>query len=173
MDTGSPSTTDIPSEDTQRRLEACARACGVARDIIEKICPASEEQKLRMDHHVNTGSSYMMQIVLHHEGDLTQKNQDFLLRVLSAIRLKNHVLRSRLIKHEGQVYQIVLKDSIVFQRIDGDLHSFLAHNSRTRMNYGTPLCRYAFVRDPHSEGFLIWTGEPRDKNLIHELDYTF
>ncbi|KAF6222607.1 hypothetical protein HO133_000654 [Letharia lupina] len=154
MDAGSPTTTNSRKEDTDKMIRACAEACGVGRQIIEKICPASEEQEHYMEHHISTGSSYMMQMVLHYEGDL---NQNFLLRVLSAMRFKNHVLRTRLVKHEGHVYQVVLRDPIVFQQTGVDLHGFLAQNSRTRMDYGTPLSRYAFVREPHGEAFFVWT----------------
>ncbi|KAL9073584.1 MAG: hypothetical protein Q9161_002824 [Pseudevernia consocians] len=153
MEAKSPAVSTNSEEDTTRLIRVCAEACGVGNEIVEKICLASEEQKHRMDHHVKSGS-YMMQMVLHYEGDL---NQTFLLRVLSAMCFKNHVLRSRLIKHEGQVYQVVLRESIAFQQAEIDLHGFLAQNSRRRMNYGTPLFRYAFIREPHGEAFFVWT----------------
>ena len=157
MNAGSPITDDSRKEETEKIISACAEACGVGRELVEKICLASEEQKHRMDHHIETGSSYMMQMVLHHEGNL---NQDFLLRVLSAMRLKNHILRTRLINYEGYVYQLVLKDTIVCQQLEADLHGFLAHDSQTRMDYGTPLFRYAFIKEPRGEAFFIWTSEP-------------
>lgn len=153
MDRGSPITSDSQQEEIEKVVHACAEACGVGRKMVEKICPASEEQEHRMDHHINTGSSYMLQVVLHCEGDL---NQDFLLRVLNAMRFKNHVLRTRLIKHEGLVYQIILKDPLVY--LSGvSLHGYLARNVRTPMDYGTPLARYAFIREPHGEAFFVWT----------------
>lgn len=165
MDAKSPA---VSTEDTIKLIHACAEACGVGIELVEKICPASEEQEHRMDHHVNVGS-YMMQMVLHYEGEL---NQTFLLRVLSAMCFKNHILRSRLIKHEGQVYQVVLKDSIAFQQAGVDLHGFLAQNSQRRMNYGTPLFRYAFIREPHGEAFFVWTGKPLQTKFIPKLGFT-
>lgn len=162
MDAESPTTTNGLEEYTIRMAHAGAEACGVAYEIVEKICPASPEQGHRMDHHINTGSSYMMQMVVQYEGDL---NPDFLLRVLSAMRLKNHILRTRLIKLEGQVYQIVLKDSIVVQTGIG-LRGYLVQNSRTRMDYGTPLFRHAFIQEPDGEAFLVWTGEPLQIEFI-------
>ncbi len=157
MEADPPITTDIRNQDIDKIIRACAEACGVGCEVLEKICPASEEQEHRMDHHIKTGSSYMMQLVLHYEGEL---NQRFLLRVLSAIRFKNHVLRTRLIRYEGRVYQVILRDSIVFQQAGVSLHLFLAQNSQVCMNYGTPLFRYAFIREPYGESFFVWSGEP-------------
>ena len=168
MEAKSPAVSTNSKEDTTRLIRACAEACGVGNEIVEKICLASEEQEHRMDHHIKLGS-YMMQMVLHYEGDL---NQNFLLRVLSAMCFKNHVLRSRLIKHEGQVYQVVLRESIAFQQAEIDLHGFLAQNSRRRMNYGTPLFRYAFIREPHGEAFFVWTGKSLQTKFVPELSVT-
>lgn len=167
MDAKSPVTTNSSQENTAKIVRACAEACGIDYRNVEKICPASEEQERRMDHHIKMGS-YMMQMVLHYEGDL---NQSFLLRILSAMRSKNHILRSRLIKHEGHVYQVVLRDSIAFHYAEVDLHGFLAQNSRTRMDYGTPLVRYAFIREPHGEAFFLWTGEPLPTVLIQKMEH--
>ena len=170
MDVASPITTGRQKEDTDKITRACAEACGVDRKIVEKVCPASKEQEHRMDHHINTGQSYMMQMVLHNEGDL---NHSFLLRVLSAMRVKNHILRTRLIRYDDQVYQVVLKDAIVFQQAGVDLHSFLAKNSRIRMDYGTPLFRYAFIQEPHGEAFFIWTGKLLQTGFFSKFRYTF
>ena len=155
MDAGALTTTYISKGDMDKLIGACAKACGVGNQSVEKICPASEEQVQCMEHHRKTGS-YMMQMVLQYEGIL---DQNFLLRVLSAIRFKNHVLRTKLIKYDGHVYQVILKDSIVFQQVKVGLHSFLAQNSQVRMDYGTPLLRYAFVREPLGESFFVWSGE--------------
>lgn len=160
MDTSTPTTNNLRKEDVEKLISACAEACGVSRETVEKICPASEEQIYRMDHHIGTGSSYVVQMVMHHEGDL---NQNFLLRVLSAIRFKNHVLRTRLIKYDGKVYQVVLRDSIIFQQVGATLEIFLARNLQARMGYGTPLFRYAFIQEPHGESFFVWSGEPLQK----------
>ena len=149
-------------EETEKIISACAEACGVGRDLVEKFGLASEEQKHRIDHHIQTGS-YMMQMVFHYEGKL---NEGFVLRVLSAMRLKNHILRTRLIDYEGYVYRLVLKDQIVCQHLGVDLHDFLSLDSQTQMGYGTPLLRYAFIKEPHGETFFIWTSEPLQKMSI-------
>ena len=165
MDAGSPITDESRKDETEKIISACAKACGVRRDMAEKIGLASEEQKHCMDHHVKTGS-YMMHMVLHYEGN---QNQSFLLRVLSAMRLKNHILRTRLIKYEGYVYQLILKDKIVY-RMGAGLHDFLAHESQIRMDYGTPLFRYALVKESHGEAFFIWTSEPLREHIhVHSI----
>ena len=158
MDGDARTATGIGKEDTEKLTHACAEACGVGRGIVAKICPASGEQVHRMEHHIKTGS-YMMQMVLHYEGGVL--DQDFLLRVVSGLRFKNHILRTRLVKYEGQVYQVVLKDSFTYRQVDTTrIDVFLAQNSQVRMGYGTPLLRYAFIRDPHGESFFVWSGEP-------------
>ena len=167
MDGEFPITDESQKEENEKIMSACAGACGVGRDLIEKIASASEEQKHRMDNHIQTGS-YMMQMVLHYEGNL---NESFLLRVLSAMRLKNHILRTRLINYEGFAYQLVLKDEIaVCQQLGADVHGFLARDSQTLMDYGTPLFRYAFIKEPLGETFFIWTSEPLRENIhIHSI----
>ena len=170
MDTSTPTTNNLRKEDVEKLISACAEACRVGRETVEKICPASEEQIHRMDHHIDTGSSYVVQMVMHHEGDL---NQNFLLRVLSAIRFKNHVLRTKLIKYEGKVYQVVLRDSIVFQQVGATIQVFLARNSQAPMGYGTPLFRYAFIQEPHGESFFVWSGEPLQKESTPTFELMF
>ena len=165
MEVGSPTTSDGRKEHIDRLVRACAEACGVGLGFVEKMGPASEEQERRMDHHIRTGS-YMMQMVLHCEGGL---NQDFLLRALSALRSSNHILRTRLVRHEGQVYQVVLRDSMMYQQAAVDLRPFLEQNRRTPMGYGAPLFRYAFIREPHGEAFFIWTGESLQSELIPRM----
>lgn len=143
-------------DDGEKFILACAEACGVERGTIENICPASEEQVHRMDHHIETGS-YMMQIVLQCEGVV---DSNFLLEVLNGIRFKNHVLRTKLIPYRGQTYQVILRDSLVYHSVETRIEDFLAQNSRVRMGYGTPLLRYAFIQDPRGESFCVWSGEP-------------
>lgn len=170
MDAESPNISHGRNEDTDKIVRACAEACRVDRGLVEKIGPASDEQERRMDHHIDSGSSYMMQMVLHYEGDL---NHDFLLRALTAMRSKNHVLRTRLVRHDGQVYQAVLRDSIMYQQATVGLHQFLGHNSRIRMDYGLPLFRYAFIRESHGEAFFIWTGESFQTEFISIIESAF
>ena len=166
MEAGSASASDFRKEQTDKIVRACAEACGVDPGFVEKIGSASEEQECRMDHHISTGSSYMMQMVLHCEGGL---NQDFLLRALSALRSKNHILRTRLVRLEGQVYQVVLRDGMMYQQAAVGLQPFLEHNRLTRMDYGAPLFRYAFIREPHGEVFFVWTGESLQTEFIPKM----
>lgn len=155
MDVRSPTTPSERQEVDKQTISACAQVCGIAEEFVERICIATPEQIDRMDSHLGTGSSYMMQMVLQYEGDL---NPAFLLRVLGEMRIKNHVLCTRLAKHEDKVYQLVLGGQIPFEA-GVDLPSYLAKNSRTRMCYGTPLCRYALIREARGDAFFVWTGQ--------------
>lgn len=163
MEAGSLTISDGRKEQIDKIVHACAEACEVDHGTVEKMGPASEEQERRMEHHIRTGSSYMMQMVLHCEGNL---NQDFLLRALNALRYKNHILRTRLVRHEGQVYQVVLRDPMMYQQAAVDLQSFLEQNRRKLMGYGAPLFRHAFIREPYGETFFVWTGESLQTDYI-------
>lgn len=163
MDAGPYIPLAIGPEQIAKVVHTCAEACGVPHGMVEKVCPASEEQEYRMDQHIRTGSAYMTQIIMHIEGGL---KGGFIHRALSSIRHKNHALRTRLIKHNGQIYQVVLRDSIVLEQFGGDLQSFLAHKSQTRMDYGTPLSRYDFILETGGEVFFVWTGEALRIELI-------
>ena len=152
----SPTSTFHISEEL---IQACADACMVNRTIVDKVVPASSNQEHRMNHHLETGS-YMTQMVLQYDG---KPNKDFIINTLNVMRAKNHILRTRLIKHRGQTLQVVLKDSLHWQEKVG-LLAYKKHNLNARMDFGTPLCRYAFVQESH-ETFFVWTGEMPSKCL--------
>ena len=158
MEAGAHSTTDIDMIANKKLTRALLHACGVTlgSGIMEKICLATEDQMHRMEQHIETGA-YMMQIVLDYEGVM---DEEFLLRVLNEIRSKNQILRTRLVKHEGQVYQVILKDTIEFKFTKKTLEGFLSTNARKPMNYGSPLLRYAFVQADPRQSFFVWSGEP-------------
>ena len=168
MDARSPAVSDCPNKDTVKMVRACAGACEVAEELVEKIVPASPEQEHRMNHHIETGS-YMMQMVLHYEGDM---NISFLIRVLSVMCAKNHILRTRLVRYGGKTYQVVLGDSIVFQTAS-NMYGYLAQNHQARMSYGSPLLRYAFIREACGENFFVWTGKSFKCDFIRVSRFTF
>ncbi len=72
-----------------------------------------------------------------------------------------------------RVFQVIVRDSIVFQQAGVSLHVFLAQNSQVRMNYGTPLFRYAFVQEPHGESFFVWSGEPLQSEFKPKCEFIF
>lgn len=110
----------------------------------------------------------MIQLVMHYEGVL---DCNFLLQVLNGIRFKNHILRTRLVKYEGLVYQVILKDSLIFRQVEASIEAFLARDSQIRMDYGDPLLRYAFIRNPHGDSFFVWSGEPLQIDFIPPMDF--
>ena len=170
MEASTQSTTDIDIKANKELASTLRLTFGaVDSEIMERICLATEEQVHRMEQHIRTGA-YMMQMVLGYEGDLVHK---FLRSVLNGIRSKNQILRTRLVKHEGQVYQVVLKDVIVFDYLKIDIQAFLAQNSRRTMSYGTPLLRYAIIQAPHDQSFLVWSGEPLQIDQIPALDLMY
>ena len=170
MEAGAQSTIDIDMKANKELASALLLTCeAVDSGIMERICLATEEQVHRMEQHIRTGA-YMIQMVLGYEGDLVH---EFLLLVLNGIRSKNQILRTRLVKHEGQVYQVVLKDNIVFEHTKIDIQAFLAQNSRRNMSYGSPLLRYAIILAPHGQFFFVWSGEPLQIDQIPALNLMY
>ena len=142
-----------PNEDT---VNACAEACHVDQQLIECIYTAHAEQEHRMNHHISNGT-YLEQMVLQFDHVASLRQQEFLIKVIDTIRIKNYILRTRLVKHEGAVYQVVLKEGSRWT-IDADLEGYLRKSIKTRMGYGSELCRYALLGGEHGETFFIWTS---------------
>ena len=146
----------------------CAKACGVSDDSVEGIFPASEEQVHCMEHHIQTGS-YVLQTVLQFQGNMTK---NFLCGVLNMIRSKNAVLRTRLVKYEGRVFQVILEDFVELRQVKADIDVFLARDSALRMGYGTPLFRYTLVQGPQ-ESLIVLTGKPLLIGSTTRFELTF
>lgn len=146
-------------------ISACAEACNVDRELIEHVQDATLEQVHRMKHHIKNGS-YLEQMVLQFDHKASVEQQDFFVKVIDTIGVKNHILRTRLVKHESAVYQVVLKDGNRWTT-KGDLEVYLYTNINTRMGYGSELCRYALLGDEQGQTFFIWTG------MLHTISYSF
>jgi hypothetical protein len=173
MDTTQENTgSKLKSGATVRKLQdnvisACAEACNVDRQLIEHIHHATPEQEHRINHHIKNGS-YLEQMVLQFDHKATIEQQEFFIKVINTIRVKNHILRTRLVKHESAVYQVVLKDGNRWTT-KGDLEVYLCENINTRMGYGSELCRYALLGDEHGQTFFISTGMAHTISLFIEL----
>ena len=142
-----------PSED---ELYACAQACKVDREMVDIVSPAHSEQQRRMERHLEMGSYIgMMVFELDQKPDHEQKR--FLKIAFEAIRFKNCLLRTRLVKYKGQVLQVVLSDKADWTEGVG-FPAYRDQNRMFRMDYGKPLFRYALLEDKDKPTYFVWTG---------------
>ena len=141
-----------PSED---ELCACAQACNVDRDMITIGSPAHPEQQRCMECHLETGS-YMETMVVDFEQKPDDEQKRFLMTAFEAVRSRNCLLRTRLVKYKGQVLQVVLNDKADWTE-GVDLSAYKSQNRMIRMEYGKPLFRYAWLEDRNKPTHFVWT----------------
>ena len=80
---------------SQKTISACAEACNIDPKLIECIYPAHPEQ----EHHNGT---YLEQMVLQFDHMASVQQQKFLIKVIDTIRIKNYILRTRLVNTKTQ-----------------------------------------------------------------------
>ena len=127
----------------QKTISACAEACNIDPKLIECIYPTQPEQEHRMNHHILNGT-YLEQIVLQFDHMASVQQHKFLIKVIDTIRIKHYILRTRLVKHENAVYEVVLKEGSPWTT-EGDLKGYLRKNINVRMASESELCRYALL----------------------------
>ncbi len=142
-----------PSED---ELCACAQACHVDREMIEFVFPAHPEQQRRMEGHLEMGS-YMETAVFEFDQKLNREQKKDFMIAFEAVRLKHCLMRTRLVKYKEQVLQVVLSDKADWT-VCGDFSAYRDRNRMSRMDYGRPLFRYAFLEDENKSTYFVWTG---------------
>ena len=87
-----------PSED---ELCACVQACNVDGEMINIVSPAHPEQQRRIERHLGMGwYMEMMSFEFYRKPDREKKR--FLMKAIEAVRSKNCLLRTRLVKYKGQ-----------------------------------------------------------------------
>ena len=142
-----------PSED---ELYACAQACNVDREMITIVFPAHPEQQRRMECHLETGS-YVETMAFDFEQKPDDEQKRFLMTAFEAVRSRNCLLRTRLVKYKGQVLQVILSDKADWTE-GADLSAYKSQNRMIRMEYGKPLFRYAWLEDKNKPTHFVWTG---------------
>lgn len=142
-----------PSED---ELCACAEACHVDREMIDIVSQAHPEQQRRMESHLEMGS-YMETLVFKFDQKPNPEQKRFLTLAFEAVRFKNCHLRTRLVKYKEQVLQVVLSDKADWTE-GGDFSAYKDQSRMFRMDYGSPLFRYALLEDKDKPTYFVWTG---------------
>lgn len=132
----------------------CASVCGVDPDVIEDVFPSIWGQNFLLNEHLRAKKSgnFMEQIVFQVEG---ASHISVVLAAFEAVWKKNDVLRTRLVQHETQYYQVVLGESIPWAQ-SSQLNAYLSHDNSVRMSFGDPLVRFAVVKEV-ANVFIVWT----------------
>ncbi len=136
---------DIKTQNLDEELvRACAEACKVEQQTIEDIFPATKAQANLLAFHTRDGS-FMPQNVFQMHGPA---KKDLIREVFEVIRQKNQILRTRIVKHNDAVYQVVVKDTA--QWYEGTSLSEYQNHVYSKdgwVKYGDPLFRYAFIQE--------------------------
>ncbi|CAD6568034.1 MAG: Non-ribosomal peptide synthetase [Alectoria sarmentosa] len=132
-------------------VKACAEACGVQRDLIEDVIPPTDFQCYQFHQHIASGS-FMIQTVFEISGAF---DLDLLRQTWQVLHDKNQILRTRLVKHNDEILQVVVNDTIQWGGGCG-LADYKASDIDKRVGSGDPLFRYAIVTEG-DRSFFVWT----------------
>ncbi len=133
-------------------VQNCAGECGVEGDLIEDLFPATDFQLLSFHQHMIFGTM-MLQMVYELRGAL---DPDLLRQTWQLLHDKNQILRTRLVKHDDRILQVVVNDKIHWAS-GHDVAKYKASDMSKRVGSGDPLFRYAIVSEGN-RSFFIWTG---------------
>ena len=151
---------DIVYYPSEAELCACAQACNVDRGMIEFVSPVHPEQQRRFESHLATGS-YMETMVFESILKPDRDQKQFLITAFEAVRFENCLLRTRLVKYEERVFQVVLSDRAEWtEGVNPSV--YMGQNSVVRMSYGNPLYRYAFLDDEDKPCYFVWTSMSKE-----------
>ncbi len=160
-DTSMPdATTQYLEEDL---VQECAGVCGVEKQAVEDIFLATENQEMLFAWHMMDGSA-IIQYVFQIHGPA---RKDRIREVVDVIRQKNQILRTRMVRHNGILYQVVVRDTVEWYE-GTSLSAYRSHvfSQDGRIGYGDPLYRYAFIEEgrnlyftctAHHSGYDRWS----------------
>ena len=151
-----PATSTSQSSLEHHLLHRCAIACQVDPALIEDIFPSSDLQTRLLHLHLSAEKpgGWLKQLVFEIAGtdDASKVKAAF-----QAVRDDNQALRTRLVRHEDHVVQVIMRDQIHWE-MASNLAEYLAHDISTRMNFGGPLTRYAVVHE-NEKTLIVWTAQ--------------
>ena len=125
-------------------VQACAKACKVEPQAIEDIFPATKAQANLIAFHQKDGS-FMPQNVFQIHGPA---KKDRIREVFEVIRQKNQILRTRIVKHNDAVYQVVVKGAAEwYEGKSLSEYKDQVYSKDGWVKYGDPLFRYAFIEE--------------------------
>ncbi|KAL8788108.1 MAG: hypothetical protein Q9213_001866 [Squamulea squamosa] len=130
-------------------VRLCEEQCKISRDSIEDIFPCTARQKFVMTSYLGE-NTYFNQMVFHFSGSET-----LLQNAWTLIQRRNPILRTRIVNTDGAHLQVVLRGTSAWAS-GSDLHQYKAQDAQIPLGLGTPLARYAIVREG-SRTYFVWT----------------
>ena len=147
----------VPKESSQEILHVAAVQCGISETDIEDIYPSTMNAcyfMLTSEAAPNWWTSFHT-FPLPADVDLNR----YLECWKSAISAHQN-LRSRIIKTETAILQVVLHQERESIRSAGNLNSFIEQERQTTMNWGESLSRYCVVEEKQNgQRYFVWTAK--------------
>ena len=163
-DVSDTATPDTGKQDLDEDLvQECAKVCKVDRQAIEDIFPSVAMQEMLFNWHLQDGGS-ILQYVFQIHG---RARKDRIRDVVDVIQQKHQILRTRMVRHDGILYQVVVRDTVEWYE-GTDLSAYRSHvfSKDGWVGYGDPLYRYAFIEEgrdlyfactAHHSGYDRWS----------------
>ncbi|KAL8788552.1 MAG: hypothetical protein Q9213_001625 [Squamulea squamosa] len=138
-------------------MQQCALACQVDPTFIEDIVASPKMQARLFQLHISAKAPGAMleQVVFEIEGT---DDTSTVMAAFQAVQKNNQILRTRLIQHEDQVLQVILRQDQIHWAKGSNLAEYLKQDISIRANFGDPLIRYAVVHE-HEKTFIVWTAQ--------------
>ncbi|KAH8902239.1 hypothetical protein BR93DRAFT_904372, partial [Coniochaeta sp. PMI_546] len=139
----------VPAAEIESLKAAIARECGLDQSQIEDIYPSTSLQEGLMALAVKQRGSYIAKLA-YRLSDAVDINR-FQRAWEHTVNICSN-LRTRIVLHNGQTFQAVIRESPAWEEMhgSGSLSAALDAAKRTEMAYGSRLCRYALVSDESS-----------------------
>ncbi|KAI4243478.1 MAG: hypothetical protein L6R40_003480 [Gallowayella cf. fulva] len=130
-------------------VRLCEKQCNISRDSIEDIFPCTAQQQLVMTSFLEK-NMYFNQMVFDFAGSETLLQDAWTL-----LQHRNPILRTRIIDNGGAHLQVVLRETSKWA-FALNLDDYKTQDAKVRPGFGTPLARYAIVREG-SRTYFVWT----------------
>lgn len=142
---------DSDAEKTRVRDEV-ATICNLSRDQIQDLYPGSPLQEGLISLTLKRAGNYVMQNVLNLRDSI---DEAAFRKAWEQVVLSSSVLRTRIVQHRKGILQAVVADGIRWIEADS-LTTYQAMDKSIPMGLGTPLARYALIKD-HGSRWFVWT----------------
>ena len=144
-------------------VQECVKICRVGPQAIEDIFPATQLQEMLLAWHLMDGSAVLQYVFQIHGPAM----KDRIREAVDLIRQKNQILRTRMVRYNGILYQVVVRDTVDWYE-GTNLSAYRSHvfSQDGRIGYGDPLYRYAFIEEGrdlyfactiHHSGYDRWS----------------
>ena len=132
-------------------VNTCVLQCGVDSSLIEDIIPCAPYQRALMTD-IHESGCWLMDTVI----ELQRGTEERVRKAFEVLRQKNPALRTRIIQHGLDLYQVILNDPIHWHEEHTNVDDYMSRDLARRMSYGDSLSRYAIIREA-DRSFLMWT----------------